>query len=407
MKISRNRVIVAWATAIVAVMHAPISQALDVSQASFTWLGSLPGDQISAVHALSDDGSTIVGSSYANPNSPTGVVRAFRWTRETGLQVIGDLAGGNHSSEAVGVSGDGSVIVGSSSSALSYSNHPYYHEPFMWSAGEGMKALGYLPGTNGRYGGATAVSGNGAVVVGTSTGDNGAHPFRWSAATGMVDLGDLDSNWGNQDSAFAVNSDGTVIVGMSQLGWDRTAFRWTAANGMQPLGTLLTSASGSREQYSVALSTSEDGSVVVGSAYSDDGGIEAFRWTATSGMQGLGKLPQAAISISDARAVSADGNVIVGSAIDAQGQTRAILWNQAGMHALQDLLVEKGAASAIGNGHLIAAVDISTDGRTIIGSGYGPAGEQAWIATLVPEPSCIALLITGAVPVLRRCRCSR
>jgi len=231
--------------------------------ASFTWLGKLPGDQSSAVYALSDDGSTVVGASYRDHTSPRSVIRAFRWTRAGGMQAIGDLAGGDQSSEAFGVSADGSVIAGSSSSTLSFSHHPFYDEPFVWSAAGGMQALGYLPGTNGQYGGATAVSGDGKVVVGTSTGDNGAHPLRWTATTGMLDLGDLDSRWGNQDSAFAVNYDGSVIVGVSQLGFDRTAFRWTPGSGMQPLGTLLTPASGSREKYSAAFDTSEDGSVVV------------------------------------------------------------------------------------------------------------------------------------------------
>lgn len=404
MRMSIIKTLITLAVVCGAMLWGQASQASVVSpKASFKWLTKLPGDQLSVVNAISDDGSTVVGTSYSNPNSPTGVTRAFRWTTSGGFQTIGDLPGGIQASQAVGVSGDGSVVVGSSSSALSYSHHPYYHEPFKWSVSEGISGLGYLPGTNGQYGGAEAISGNGKVVVGSSSGNNGAKPFRWSQETGMVTLGDLDSSQGNQDSAFGVNSDGTVIVGMSQLGWDRTAFRWTPGAGMQSLGSLLTPASGDREKFSAARDTSEDGAVVVGSAYTDDGGIEAFRWTPGGGMQGIGKLPNAASLYSDAAAISADGKVIVGSASDAGWQSRAIIWTAAGtMRLLEDLLVEQGAGPIIGGGSLMTAVDISADGRTIVGTGYGPVGQEMWVATLVPEPGVGAMILGGVLVLCRR-----
>jgi len=378
-------------------------------RATFTWIDPLAGDQTCYAYAISADGSTVVGASYTDPSSPTGVVRAFRWTRAGGLQAIGDLPGGSLRSEAFGVSGDGSVIAGSSSSALSYGHSPYYYEPFVWSAASGMQPLGFIPGTNGKGGTATQVSGNGAVIVGSSTGQNGTSPFRWSAASGMVDLGDLGPSWGNQDTAIDVNSDGSVIVGMNQLRFDRTAFLWTSTGGMRSLGSLLTAASpASRERFSSASATSEDGSVVVGSAYSDDGGIEAFRWTPGTGMKGLGKLPQAAFPQSLAAAISADGTVIVGEANSAQG-TRAIIWNSTGMHVLQDLLFSKGAGRGIGSGVLKAAYDVSANGRTIAGWGNGPKGIQGWVATFVPEPAsgmAFATPIIAALATQRRRRAS-
>ncbi|WP_197525391.1 hypothetical protein [Pseudobythopirellula maris] len=297
---------------------------------------------------------------------------------------------------AYGVSADGSVIVGASSSELSHSHHPVYREPFVWTASEGMQGLGYIPGTDGRYGAAYAVSDNGLVVVGTSTGNRqsgGTRPFRWTDETGMADLGDLDDEWGNQDGAGAINSDGTVIVGRSQLGRDRMAFRWTPEFGMQALGTLLTEASGDREKFSSASDTSEDGSVVVGYAYSDGGSIEAFRWTPVGGMRGLGRLPGAEAGSSGAYGVTPDGVIVVGDARDENGQ-HAILWDQFGrMRLLEDVLVSQGAAPAIGGGTLRIATDISDDGRTIIGGGFGPNGSRSWIAVLAPEPSSLLLLL--------------
>jgi len=51
---------------------------------------------------------------------------------------LGDLAGGDFASDALGVSADGSVVVGSSSSALGFS------EPFRWTSEGGMVGLGDL-----------------------------------------------------------------------------------------------------------------------------------------------------------------------------------------------------------------------------------------------------------------------
>lgn len=114
-------------------------------------------------------------------------------------------------------------------------------------------------------------------------------------------------------------------------------------------------------------------------------------------MQGLGKLPGAEILTSRASGISADGSTIIGSATDDNRQTVAILWDDAGQMALlQNILVSQGAGPAIGNGLLRSAIDISSDARTIIGSGYGPDGLQGWIAILVPEPSCLTLLIAGS-----------
>lgn len=61
---------------------------------------------------------------------------------------------------------------------------------------------------------------------------------------------------------------------------------------------------------SMATSVSADGSIVVGTSYSSNG-PEAFRWTAISGMIGLGALSSNPFH-SEANAVSGDGHVVVG-----------------------------------------------------------------------------------------------
>jgi len=367
---------------------------------SFQWLGKLSGDNTSYAYAISDDGSTVVGASYTDPNSPTAVIRAFRWTAATGMVAIGDLPGGNQQSEALGVSADGSVIAGSSSSTLSYSHNSFYDEPFRWTASSGMKALGYLPGTNGRYGGAGPVSGNGLVIGGSSTGDNGTKPFLWSAATGMVDIDTLGHGQGNQDAVFEINYDGSMAVGMTTYDNDRRAFLWTAGSGMQLLGALPGTPSNRLESWAEDLSA--NGSVVVGQAYSATS-IVPFRWTASGGMAPLPMLPGAALG--NAFGVSADGSIIVGYNI--LGSTdHALRWDPIlGPQSIEDILRAHGFSSVLNGNMLTKAIGISADGQTIMGWGYGPSGIQSWVATIpVPEPSTIVLAFLGGVIVFGSCR---
>jgi probable HAF family extracellular repeat protein len=180
-----------------------------------------------------------------------------------------------------------------------------------------MQDLGTL---GGGWSVALGVSADGSVVVGWAYNAAGQkRAFRWTAAGGMQDLGTLG---GDQSWALGVSADGSVVVGWAyNAAGQKRAFRWTAAGGMQDLGTL-----GGDE--SAAYGVSADGSVVVGAAYNAAGQWRAFRWTAAGGMQDLGTLPGGGGS--EATGVSADGSVVVGSARNAAGQWRAFRWTAAG-----------------------------------------------------------------------------
>src|SRR5688500_15710130 len=67
---------------------------------------------------------------------------------------------------------------------------------------------------------------------------------------------------------------------------------------------------------SEAAAVSGDGRVVVGTSYSDNG-KEAFRWTAETGMVGLGNVPEAPAGRFEfgVTGVSFDGSVIVGNSV--------------------------------------------------------------------------------------------
>lgn len=396
-----------WVALFVALAFVGDAIDADAAIGSFTGLGVMPGDSSSYAYGVSADGSTVVGASYENSSITTAPIHGFRWTATDGKVSIGDLPGGNVSSVAYGVSSNGSVIVGSSSSTLSFSGNPFYHEPFRWTAANGIQGLGYLSNYPSSYGGAADVSADGSVVVGMSVDANGnERPFRWTQSGGMVNLGTLMNFNSNQNQATGVSGDGSVVVGMSRIATGRTAFRWTSGGGMQSLGTLPGAGNGGRELYSFATAVSGDGSTIVGSGYSANG-IEAFRWTSAGGLVGLGDLPGGPFS-SSANDVSGNGSIIVGEGM-AGNDTLAVRWDPVhGIQRIQDLLIANGLASSLVGWQLTGATSISDDGQTIAGWGNGPGGIQGWVATIpIPEPSSFLLSgisLAGWILIARRRR---
>ncbi|MCP5069648.1 MAG: hypothetical protein GY946_24035 [bacterium] len=119
---------------------------------------------------------------------------------------LGDLPGGLFSSHATGVSADGSVVVGGSTSGAG-------SQAFRWTQDGGMVGLGYIPG--GHASAATGVSTDGSAVVGGS--ETGA--FIWDSTSGMQELDQVLSAQGldltswSLDEARAISGDGLTIVG--------------------------------------------------------------------------------------------------------------------------------------------------------------------------------------------------
>jgi len=90
--------------------------------------------------------------------------------------------------------------------------------------------LTWLGTLGGSWSEALGVSADGAVVVGSARNAAGqGRAFRWTAAGGMQDLGTLG---GDESVAWGVSADGSVVVGAAEnaAGQGR-AFRWTAAGG--------------------------------------------------------------------------------------------------------------------------------------------------------------------------------
>jgi len=295
--------------------------------ASFTALGQLPGSiGRTEANGVSGDGSIVVGFGWISSSD----TKAFRWSAQTGYEVLADIAAGqSHANDA---SFDGSVVVGQSNwqavrwTASGVQQLPLYEGSATNS--DGSVVVDYqrwvAPGTTNDFGSlgglstrATNVSADGQVAVGyseTSSGNRYVHAFRWTPAAGIKDLGVTN---GTESIAWGVSGDGATVIGEARdsTGYWR-AFKWTASTGMRDMGTL-------GGPMSRASEASRDGSVIVG--HSLTSGIStsdhAFVWTAKTGMRDLkNELQARGVGGLDnwllyaATGVSDDGSVIVGVA---------------------------------------------------------------------------------------------
>jgi probable HAF family extracellular repeat protein len=182
-------------------------------------------------HAVSDDGRVVAGTTF----DASGVARAFRWEPVSGLEDLGTL-GGNRA-EALGVSGDGSVIVGYSSIA-----GQAVERAFRWTRETGMIDLGPTD-VNGvdRW---ICVRGDGRAVVWTARGAAGFTPMIRVEGEGggavTLPLADylasagVDMGGWNLKSVSAMSRDGRSFAGWGTLGRSGNTSVWVARLAPEP-----------------------------------------------------------------------------------------------------------------------------------------------------------------------------
>jgi probable HAF family extracellular repeat protein len=262
----------------------------------------------------------------------------------TSFQGLGDVPGGAFSSSAQGISADGLTVVGQGQGANGV------NLAVIWTAAGGIRPL-YSSSTSGI---AYKVSGDGSVTVGRDSG-SGARAFR-AQGSQVSFLGGLNPSGSpaNQGRSWSISSDASVVVGSvaspaSTAG--EQAFRWSASTGLVGLGFLGSINNNGISYLSEAHDVSGNGSVIVGFS-SSAAGQSAFRYTAATGMTDLGRL-SGDTSNYRANAISTDGTVIVG----ASQERGAFTWTQAaGLQALSSL---SGYASPL---------DVNANGTVIVGS---------------------------------------
>jgi probable HAF family extracellular repeat protein len=379
------------------------TEALSWTAGTITDLGFLPPpyDGASQGTAANSDGSILAGYSglYARPDE------AFRWVG--GIMTGLGFLGGGSSSNAYGISADGSVIVGIATSTA-FGNG----EAFRWVNGT-MTSLGCLTVLNNAQQfqcGATAVSADGSVVVGNSS-DSGSllnHAFRWVGGT-MTFLPNPCPSC--LITAAAVNSDGTVLVGEARFVQNGpvTAYRWV--NGkIHALGQLPGGNS------STALAVSADGSVVVGQGGGGNG--EAFIWTAATGMQTLSAVLAAAgvdltgWGLNQATGISADGTVVVGTGtfgnqdtgwiavLVAQDFALSVSTTGSGTVTSSPAGINCGAtcSASFGTGAEVSLTQTAASGSAFAGWGGACSGVGTCIVTMSQAQNVSANFVQGSPP---------
>ena len=289
--------------------------------------GSPPGFN-STARAVSADGSVVVGRVLQTAKG----FQAFRWTEASGMELLG-ASPGLTTREATGVSGDGSVVVGGNM----YCCLGTLAQAWSWTEEGGFVGLGDLPGGSFRSNG-WGVSADGSVVVGDSTSDLNlsgglGEAFQWTEDSDMVGLGLLPEAIWSTSAAKAISGDGSVITGSSgsPLAAGIEPFRWTEENGMVGLGLL----PGALRGYGGAVSG--DGTVIVGTNDFDDLDPEireAFIWKDSLGLRNLKELLVSDLGLdltgwvlNSATGISADGLTIVGNGINPSGLREAWIAN--------------------------------------------------------------------------------
>ena len=306
--------------------------------------------------AISADGNVMVGFTGGSLPQPVS------WTAAGGLVQLGLLPGSNFA-WVVRTSRDGSVTVG-----ISGTDAPPAWQPTVWLAATGAVGLGTLPGTT--VGWASDVSLDGSVVVGYCRNAAGIYEsFRWTAATGMVSIGGFPGQQGDV-VATATNADGGVVVGYGTMNGRVHAFRWSGPTGMVPLGV----AQGF--DSSQALDVSADGNVIVGAMHSTVFSMrEAFKWTPSGGLVGLGDLAGGPHQ-SWATTISPSGNIIFGTGRPSNYSTETVFWTALqGPIVLSEYLYQHGVFTG---GPPVSSV--SGDGLRLAGS----TDTSGWLTTLAP-----------------------
>ncbi|NUQ51159.1 MAG: immunoglobulin domain-containing protein [Phycisphaerales bacterium] len=335
-------------------------------------IGVPSGTIDSYVTGLSDSGA----DASASCNSPKQLPLA--WNTNTGLREL-NTAGGVYN--ALGISGDGTTIVGSG-----YLASQNLRKPIFWDALGGPLAWPLPPNwTGGTY---YAANGDGKFLVGVFT-----RPVNESCAARTDHLGNIvfiapDPAYVSSVGA-AVSADGRVIVGYWSNPTDR-AFRWEEGMGSQDLGLLPGGV------HSRAFGISRDGSSVVGECVLAGDVFRAFIWNGGNGMVEL----LTAESGLDCRAavVSADATVVWGNAVyGPHPDGTALIWLNGNLGVrLQPYLASLGVDLT---GWTLESVSgVSRDARTIAGAGKHNGVRRGFVIKNLPSP-CAPTIVDQPVPV--------
>ena len=355
--------------------------------AEFRGLGG--GSTTAYAAAVSGDGTVVAGFNF------DGTV-GYRWTESGGVTTF--------AFQPSDVSFDGSVIVGIRNPGATE------FEAVRWTQAGGVVGLGDLSSDDGSvYSSALGVSGDGSVVVGSTAGA----PFKWTALAGGMSAWppppDVPAEAYNGFNS-GVSADGSITAGGYQIDvaappplFMRTETHYFRAVGGKVADedkitamSLLSSASG----------ISGNGQVIFGQASN-----QAAFWSGGNVHNTVGPLA------SWFDGASFTGDCIVGTSMS--GTTAAMIWDDVHEFRDLRTVLENdfGLAAELSDWTLTQANDVSDDCTTIVGTGIYQNTNQAWIVTnfskngltstttttIGGQPKCAQPVSAGSLPVASDC----
>lgn len=272
-------------------------------------LGDLGGGR-THVRDLNNAGQ-VVGYSV----NAAGNLRAFLWTKQSGMQDLGTLGGADSQAYAVNEAG---VVVGVSATAAGE-----YHA-FLWEAGQ-MRDLGTV---SGNWSAARDVNDQREVIGLCRDAKGNDHLFLWSETEGMRTL---DGVFWHESEGRAINDAGVAAGSVLGKGVGYENMRIPMVWENQQARYIETA----KFTFGKATAINLAGQVVGNMARKPEPHQErAFLWDAKGGTIVMG-------TFGGARSYAEDINLagdVVGSAIDTKDQFRGFVWQDGEMLDLNGLL---------------------------------------------------------------------
>ena len=370
----------------------------------FTHVGVPEGEETSAITAMSNDGTVAGGSiSHIVQGSPPHRERtSVRWSPSDGLQTLPRLPGNAKSGGILSspniyvrdITHDGSKMV--------FNSRTFSGEgmasAICSSDGTEVFPLTSRPGGQ-KMGVANQLSDDATIVFGYSTDSDGfpLRASRWTAATGFEFL-PIPAEYDHSiPAAGAISENGLVSAGsLSTRDADFNiiagqAYRWTATGGIEGLGYL------PGQDRSSGSALSSDGTTIVGTSSileQTAGDGEVFVWREDTGMKNLHGPEE----------IYEEYTFLFGAGISADGNVIAIAWWRAGCSEcgereyvsyitspdkdyyvdFVEAVARAGGSNAIQGWSNFTISGVSDDGNTVYGSAVNPTGRVEGIIARFP-----------------------
>lgn len=238
--------------------------------------------------SVSDDGNVVV---------LFGLDNNYYWTKDGGVQPLGEIVPGTYNGGNSSVTADGKMISTNVMDPLTGINQiaTYNLDKKEWNY---LGGLGKVidNDTSSVWG----MNGNGSIIVGLASSANGyGHAVKWTKETGLIDLGSTTTNAASR--ANTISEDGSIIAGWQD---DKNGRRWGAywKDGVQHL---IKDKNG--DPVFEISSVSGDGKWLLGSQFE-----YAMKWSEETGVQLIEDPNADPFYVGAATATNYDGSMIVG-----------------------------------------------------------------------------------------------